>query len=43
MKKNKVITIRVSEEEKKLIKEEAKTRQESISAYILNQTINKEK
>ena len=37
--KNKVIIVRVTEEEKKLLKLKAKRRRETLSAYILSKTI----
>lgn len=41
MNKNKVITLRVTEEEKKLLKSKAKRKEQTLSAYILSKTINK--
>ena len=37
--KTKIITIRVTEEEKKLLKAEAKRKRKSLSAYTLSKTI----
>ena len=39
MNKSKIITIRVTEEEKNILKAEAKRKRKSLSAYILSRTI----
>ncbi len=38
--KSKVITLRVTEEEKKLLELKARRQQRTVSAYILSKTIN---
>lgn len=39
MNKTKIITLRVTEEEKKLLKQKAKRKRKSLSAYILSKSI----
>lgn len=38
--KNDIVTIRVTEEEKKLLKEKARRTRKTLSAYILSKTID---
>ena len=38
--KNKVIIVRVTDEEKQLLKEKARRTRKTLSAYILSETIN---
>tara|TARA_R100000654_G_scaffold33861_1_gene59263 strand:- start:205 stop:339 length:135 start_codon:yes stop_codon:yes gene_type:complete len=38
--KNDIVTIRVTQEEKKLLKEKARRKRKTLSAYILSETIN---
>ena len=38
--KNDIVTIRVTREEKKLLKEKARRKRKTLSAYILSETIN---
>ena len=38
--KNNIVTIRVTQEEKKLLKEKARRQRKTLSAYILSETIN---
>ena len=38
--KNYIVTIRVTQEEKKLLKEKARRKRKTLSAYILSETIN---
>jgi uncharacterized protein (DUF1778 family) len=37
--KNKIVTLRVTEEEKKLLEEKARRTRKTLSAYILSKTI----
>jgi len=37
--KNDIVTIRVTQEEKKLLKEKARRQRKTLSAYILSKTI----
>ena len=41
MNKTSIVTIRVTEEEKMLLKQKAKRKRKTLSAYILSKTINK--
>ena len=38
--KNDIVTIRVTQEEKKLLKEKARRKRKTLSAYIISKTIN---
>lgn len=38
--KNDIVTIRVTQEEKKLLKQKARRERKTLSAYILSETIN---
>tara|TARA_R100001460_G_scaffold7587_1_gene19260 strand:+ start:1287 stop:1421 length:135 start_codon:yes stop_codon:yes gene_type:complete len=38
--KNDIVTIRVTQEEKKILKEKARRKRKTLSAYILSETIN---